>query len=168
MAMVAMYLPQPLSPNFLQNERALSLSTIGQLISVGSVGIVVLNLFLGQFPVRTGYPLGQAAVGCFALFLWWGNGRALVRGGLFFPGRVSGGDQYGECGGARVGAPRAHGVGVWDGGHGRVTGNGHRPADCRDDLRTESGLDLSRQFGTHFGHDRGEFAVFVPGAALQE
>ncbi len=85
-AMVAMYLPQPLSPNFLQNERALSLSTIGQLISVGSVGIVVLNLFLGQFPVRTGYPLGQAAVGCFALFLWWGTGVPWFAVGYFFLG----------------------------------------------------------------------------------
>ena len=66
----AMYLPQPLSPNFLQSERSFSLTQIGQLYSINSVGIVTLNLILGQLDVRLGYLIGQIAVGLFALLLW--------------------------------------------------------------------------------------------------
>ena len=66
----AMYLPQPLSPNFLQNQRSLSLTQIGQLYSVNSVGIVLLNLVLGHFDIRFGYLIGQIAVGIFAWLLW--------------------------------------------------------------------------------------------------
>lgn len=70
LAMFATYLPQPLSPNFLQNQRGLSLGQIGQLYSMSSIGVVVLNLLLGQLPARLGFLLGQAAVGLFALLLW--------------------------------------------------------------------------------------------------
>ena len=70
----SMYLPQPLSPNFLQNIRGLSLSRIGQLYSISGLGIVVLNLVLGQLNVGVGFLLSQAAVGAFCLFIWQGNG----------------------------------------------------------------------------------------------
>lgn len=66
----AMYLPQPLSPNFLQNQGGLTLTQIGQLYSINSVGIVILNLILGQLDVRLGYLIGQVAVGIFAFLLW--------------------------------------------------------------------------------------------------
>ncbi len=42
-----MYLPQPLTPNFLEVERSLSLSQIGLIGSAGSIGSVVMNLLLG-------------------------------------------------------------------------------------------------------------------------
>lgn len=84
--MTALYLPQPLSPNFLQNERGLGVGTIGQLVSVGSVGIVVLNLVLGQFPARIGALLGQMAVAGFALFLWRGVGFPWFAIGYFLLG----------------------------------------------------------------------------------
>ncbi|HNB53840.1 MAG TPA: MFS transporter [Anaerolineales bacterium] len=86
MVMVALYIPQPLSPNFLQNERGLSVGTIGQLVSVGSVGIVSLNLILGQFPARIGAVLGQIAVAGFALFLWRGTGFYWFAVGYFMLG----------------------------------------------------------------------------------
>jgi predicted MFS family arabinose efflux permease len=70
----ALYLPQPLAPNFLQNERGLSLSRIGQLYAISGLGIVVLNLALGRLQARSGFLLGQVAVGLFALLLWLGNG----------------------------------------------------------------------------------------------
>jgi DHA1 family multidrug resistance protein-like MFS transporter len=73
-ATFAMYLPQPLSPNFLQNQRSLGLAQIGQLYSISSLGIVVLNLVLGQINARLGFLIGQVAVGLFALVLWRGNG----------------------------------------------------------------------------------------------
>jgi predicted MFS family arabinose efflux permease len=74
LASFAMYLPQPLSPNFLQNQRSLGLVQIGQLYSISSLGIVVLNLVLGQINARLGFLIGQVAVGIFALILWRGNG----------------------------------------------------------------------------------------------
>jgi len=74
LAAFAMYLPQPLSPNFLQNQRNLGLVQIGQLYSISSLGIVVLNLVLGQINARLGFLIGQVAVGLFALILWRGNG----------------------------------------------------------------------------------------------
>jgi len=84
--MVALYLPQPLSPNFLQNELGISLGTIGQLLSVGSIGIVVLNLLLGQIPAHSAFVLGQAAVAGFALLLWKGTGIPWFAAGYFLLG----------------------------------------------------------------------------------
>jgi MFS family permease len=84
--MVALYLPQPLSPNFLQNERGIGLGTIGQLVSVGSIGIVVLNLLLGQLPAPSAFVLGQAAVAGFALLLWKGMAIPWFAAGYFLLG----------------------------------------------------------------------------------
>ncbi len=66
----SMYLAQPLSPNYLQNQQHLSLQSIGLLWSITSLGIVVLNLTLGKLNPYFGYLLGQLAVACFALILW--------------------------------------------------------------------------------------------------
>lgn len=74
LAVFSMYLPQPLSPNFLQNQRGLSLVQIGQLYSISSLGIVISNLLLGHLDVRLGYLIGQIGVGAFALLLWQGQG----------------------------------------------------------------------------------------------
>lgn len=86
MAMFATYLPQPLSPNFLQNQRGLGLAQIGQLYSMSSIGVVILNLVLGQLPARLGFLLGQAAVGFFALILWQGTGLPWYLLGYFLLG----------------------------------------------------------------------------------
>ena len=75
-ATFATYLPQPLTPNFLQNVQGLSLSQIGTLFSVTSLGIVLLNLVIGFLPARFGFVLGQAAVGVFAVLLWQRTGMA--------------------------------------------------------------------------------------------
>ncbi|MBP1701028.1 MAG: Major facilitator superfamily transporter [Chloroflexi bacterium] len=82
----AMYLSQPLSQNFLQNERGLNLSEIGQVISLRSVGIVVFNLVLGQLAVRRGFLLAQASMLLFNLFIWLGNSMLWYRLGYFFLG----------------------------------------------------------------------------------
>ncbi len=70
----ALYLPQPLAQNFLQEERGLSLSQIGLLGSLGGIGNVTLNLILGQIGARSGFLLAQLATALFALFLWRGTG----------------------------------------------------------------------------------------------
>lgn len=86
LAMFAMYLPQPFSPNFLQNERSLSLGQIGQLYSISSLGVVTLNLVLGQLPARWGFLLSQAAVGAFTVSLWQGTGLPWYVAGYFLLG----------------------------------------------------------------------------------
>lgn len=72
--MFGMFLPQPLSQNFLQNERGISLAAIGQLISIRSTGIVILNLAFGQLNARIGYLLTQVCMGLFSLLIWLGTG----------------------------------------------------------------------------------------------
>ena len=84
--MFATYLPQPLSPNFLQNERGIDLSQMGLIGSMGSLGNVVFNLLLGQFSTRLGFVLGQVGVAIFALLLWKGSGQAWYLLGYFLMG----------------------------------------------------------------------------------
>lgn len=85
-AFFAMYLPQPLTPNFLSNQAGYDLSQIGILFSVSSVGVVVLNLLLGSLPALTGFLIGQAAVVLFTLILWWASGYAWYVVGFFMLG----------------------------------------------------------------------------------
>jgi predicted MFS family arabinose efflux permease len=84
--MLATYLPQPLSPNFLQNERGITLSQMGLLGSLGSLGNVAFNLVLGQLNARLGFVLGQVFVALFALLLWKGTGLAWYMLGYFLMG----------------------------------------------------------------------------------
>jgi predicted MFS family arabinose efflux permease len=84
--MFATYLPQPLSPNYLQNTQGLSLATIGQLYSVNGLGVVVLNLVLGQLDARLGFLIGQVFVAMFAVLLWQGSGTLAYFLGYFFLG----------------------------------------------------------------------------------
>jgi MFS family permease len=84
--MFAAYQPQPLSPNFLQNQRGLSVENIGQLGSIVGIGVVLLNLALGSLNARLGFLLAQAASGLFALILWQGRGFAWYAIGYFLIG----------------------------------------------------------------------------------
>lgn len=85
-AVFAMYLPVPLSPNFLTNQAELSISQVGILYSLASLGVVCLNLLLGALPARAGFLLAQAAVGVFALFLWRGTDIVWYALGYFLLG----------------------------------------------------------------------------------
>jgi MFS family permease len=69
----SMYLAQPLSSNYLQNQQHLTLESIGILGSISGLGIVVLNLGLGNLKAHIGYLLGQLAVAIFTLILWRGT-----------------------------------------------------------------------------------------------
>jgi MFS family permease len=69
----SMYLAQPLSSNYLQNQQHLSLEAIGILGTISSIGVVVLNLSLGRLKAHLGYILGQLAVALFAFVLWRGT-----------------------------------------------------------------------------------------------
>jgi MFS family permease len=80
------YLPQPLTSNFLQNQRHLSLETIGNLGSIGSLGTSIIFLVLGKLNPILGLVLGQAFVGLFAGLLWQGNATIWYMLGFFFLG----------------------------------------------------------------------------------
>jgi MFS family permease len=71
--MFGMYLPQPLTPNFLLNIRGVDLMQIGLLVSARGVGVVVLNLALGQLNARLGLLLAQACMALFSLLIWQGG-----------------------------------------------------------------------------------------------
>ena len=80
------YLAEPLTPNFLQNERGLSLSTIGQLGSIGSIGNTIILLVFGGLQALRGLPIAQAFVGFFVLLVWRGNSFPLYAAGFFLKG----------------------------------------------------------------------------------
>jgi hypothetical protein len=84
--MFSLYLPQPLTPKFLQEVRGLSLGSIGLLGSAASLGNAVLNLCLGLFLARTGFLLAQVAVAIFCLLLWKGTGMPWYVVGYFLLG----------------------------------------------------------------------------------
>jgi MFS family permease len=71
---LVVYLPQPLTPNFLENQRGLSLTQIGTLGSIGGIGTVVFNFLLGMLEARTGFLFGQLGVAAYAFLLWKGTG----------------------------------------------------------------------------------------------
>ncbi|MCJ7717615.1 MAG: MFS transporter [Anaerolineales bacterium] len=66
----ALFVPQPLAPNFLKNQRGISLQTIGILGSITNLGNVLLNLVFGMMPARIGLILGQIFVFLFAALIW--------------------------------------------------------------------------------------------------
>jgi MFS family permease len=82
----SMNLPLPLSQNFLQNERDITLIYIGRLISARSIGIVFLNLALGQINVKIGFLISQAAMGLSAFLLWQGTQMPAYAVGYFLMG----------------------------------------------------------------------------------
>lgn len=75
--MFALYLPQPLTQNFLQEIRGLTLGQIGMLGSLGAVGNVILNLILGQTRARLGFLIGQLFTALFAFLIWRGTGMGV-------------------------------------------------------------------------------------------
>ena len=86
MTTFALYIPQPLTPNFLQNQAGLSLKTIGQLGSVGSLGNTLVVLSLGSLKAPAGFLIGQILMGLFALIMWRGSSTTWFAVGYFFIG----------------------------------------------------------------------------------
>ena len=86
LATFAMYLPQPLTPNFLQDIHDLSVQDIGKLGSIASLGTVVISLTLGRLNARVGFILGQVAAGAFSLLVLMGTGFPWFAVGYFLLG----------------------------------------------------------------------------------
>lgn len=83
LSLFAMYLSWPLTPIFLQDMRAVSISTIGLLGSINAVGIVVFSLSLGRSKHRWGMPLSQCLVGISVILLWIAVGTHWYAIGFF-------------------------------------------------------------------------------------
>lgn len=86
LVMFAVFLPQPLAANFLQNERGLSISQIGWLGSLGALGSVLIMLIFGHLQSSLAMMIGQAAVILFSLSLWQGSGVFWFGAGYLFLG----------------------------------------------------------------------------------
>jgi MFS family permease len=86
LAVFAMYLAQPLTPNFLQDVRGLSLSQMGFVFTAGALGNALLSILMGRFSPRLGYPISQVLVGLFALLMWRGAGLPVFALGYFLMG----------------------------------------------------------------------------------
>jgi MFS family permease len=84
--MFGLYLPQPLTPNYLQNLRGVGLVVMGQLISMRSLGVVALNIILGHFNARLGYLLAQICMGLFTALIWLGAGLPAYMAGYMLMG----------------------------------------------------------------------------------
>jgi MFS family permease len=85
-AIFAMHLAQPLTPNFLEGVRGLSLSDTGWIFSAGALGNAVLAVALSRVNSRHGFLLAQALVVLFALFIWKGSGLPIFMFGYFLLG----------------------------------------------------------------------------------
>ncbi len=84
--MFVLYLPQPLSQNYLQDVRKLGPAQIGGVIAMRNLGVVVFNLLLGQINARVGFLLAQGAMALFGLALWQGTSLPWYMGAYFLMG----------------------------------------------------------------------------------
>ena len=85
-AIFAMYLAVPLTPNFLNGVRGLSLSQTGIIFTAGALGNSLLAVIFSRSEPRRGFLLTQALVILFALFIWKGTGLPIFALGYFLLG----------------------------------------------------------------------------------
>jgi MFS family permease len=85
-AIFSMYLAQPLTPNFLEGVRGLSLSQTGIIFTAGALGNSLMALTLSRVPPRRGFLIAQGLVILFSLFIWKGTGLPLYVLGYFLLG----------------------------------------------------------------------------------
>ncbi len=84
---LGMNLPQPLTPNYLQEIHQLDYNLIGSLGAIGGLGNVLLSLALGVWGRwLAAYLVAQGAVAFFALLIWRGNGLLAFGLGYFLLG----------------------------------------------------------------------------------
>ena len=86
LAIFAMYLAQPLTPNFLEGVRGLSLSETGIIFTAGALGNSMMAILLSRVPPRRGFLIAQALVILFSLFIWKGTSLPFYVLGYFLLG----------------------------------------------------------------------------------
>jgi len=86
LAIFSMYLAQPLTPNFLEGVRGLSLSETGIIFTVGALGNSLMAILFSRFEPRRGFLFSQIFVGLFALLMWLGTNLSVFALGYFLLG----------------------------------------------------------------------------------
>lgn len=85
-AVFALYLAQPLTPNFLKGVRDLTLTETGWVFSAGALGNSLLALGIGRLHPRRGFLLAQLLVNFFAALMWLGSGLSVFMLAYFLLG----------------------------------------------------------------------------------
>lgn len=85
-AIFAMYLAQPLTPNFLEGVRGLSLSETGIIFTAGALGNSLMAVLLSRMQPRRGFLLAQVLVILFAVSIWKGSSLPIFALGYFLLG----------------------------------------------------------------------------------
>jgi MFS family permease len=85
-AVFSMYLAQPLTPNFLDGVRGLSLSENGIIFTAGALGNSLLAITFSRIEPRRGFLLAQVMVILFALSIWQGTSLPVFALGYFLLG----------------------------------------------------------------------------------
>lgn len=85
-AIFAMYIAQPLTPNFLEGVRKFSLSDTGWIFSAGALGNALFAVFFSRLNPRHGFLFAQVSVALFAFIMWKGLGLPLFMLGYFLLG----------------------------------------------------------------------------------
>lgn len=86
LTMFALYLPQPLTPSYLNEVHGFDFLTIGSLGAVASLGNALIMLALGHLSAPVGFIIGQVLVALFALLMWRSQAVPLFYIGYFFIG----------------------------------------------------------------------------------
>jgi MFS family permease len=85
-AIFSMYLAQPLTPNFLEGVRGLSLSETGIIFTAGALGNSLMAILLSRSHPRRGFLVAQMLVILFAFFIWRGSSLPVFALGYFLLG----------------------------------------------------------------------------------
>lgn len=78
-----LYLPQPLTPNYLHNQQGLDTTQIGLLGTIAGIGNAIAMLILGSLKAYWGVLVGQMMICVFAFTLWKGSGMVWYGIGYF-------------------------------------------------------------------------------------
>jgi MFS family permease len=85
-AVFSMYLAQPLTPNFLEGVRGLSLSETGIIFTAGALGNSLMAMLFSRIQPRRGFLLAQALIIVFATLIWKGASLPIFALGYFLLG----------------------------------------------------------------------------------
>ena len=85
-AVFAMYLAQPLTPNFLEDVRGFSLGNVGVIFTFGALGNALLALSMSRAKPYGGFLAAQVMVAAFAFIIWRGTSLPVLAFGYFLLG----------------------------------------------------------------------------------
>jgi len=85
-AIFAMYLSQPLTPNFLEDVRGFSLSNVGIIFAFGALGNSLAAIFLSRWDPYRGFVLAQLMTAVFVILILKATSLPIISLGYFLLG----------------------------------------------------------------------------------